>query len=238
VSGSFGNQSSSQSSKTNETVTKTALAEQMPAWNSIWHTAGTMADSASSLRDRLAPTAQAYTTLGQQTTAGADAVRQLGLDTVGGKYLDANTYLNPAIDAATRGTWEKFNRETLPALAAYGNISGAYGGDRQSLAVGQAGADAAVGAADIAAQLGYQNYQAERQRQIQGADLLGAAASQGGAGAGYTGEGATIQDQGQAALLGQLAEILSAGGFGTQSGTSTTKGKSKTSGFTLGFSNG
>jgi hypothetical protein len=73
---------------------------------------------------------------------------------------------------------------------------------------------------------------------MQGADLLTGAAALGGAGAGYTGEGATIQDQGQAAMLAQLAQILSAGNFGTQSGTSSTKGSGKTSGFTLGFSNG
>lgn len=237
MSGSIGSQSSKTSSKTNETVTKNALAEQQPAWNSIWSAAKGMADSAGTLHDRLGPTAQAYSTLGQDTIGGADAIRKLGMDTVGGKYLDANTYLNPAIDAATRGTWEKFNREILPGIAAYGNSSGAYGGARNSLAAGQAAGDAAQSALDIAATLGNQNYQAERQRQIQGADLLGTATSQGGAGAGYLGEGATIQDQGQAALLGQLAEILSAGGFGTQTGVSNSKGSSKSSGFTLGFSN-
>lgn len=233
MSGSFGSQTQKNSSKTNETVTRTPLGAQAPAWQSIWDQAGKMAGT--DMSAALAPTSEAYTKVGQDGMGSSDAVRKLGLDTVNGRYLSPDEYLNPAIDAATRETWRKFEEETLPSLGLYGNNSGAYGGARNSIAAGRAAGDAFQSSEDMAARMAYENYQAERARQMAGAGLLTDATSLGGQSAGYLGEGATIQDQGQMAKLQALAEILAAGNFGTQAGTQNTTGKNSSKGFSLGF---
>jgi hypothetical protein len=232
MSGSVGTQKSKGSSQTNETVTSNPLAAQMPAWNSVWQNAGALAGKDNSAA--LAPTAGAYTQAGQNAIGSSEAVRSLGLDTVGGKYL-TNNYLDPAIQAATRGTWENFNRNVLPGIAAYGNASGAYGGTRNQMAAGLAAGEAMQDAQDISAKYAYDNYARERAMQMEGANLLGSAADLGLAGAGALGEGATVQDSAQMAQLAQIAQILSAGGFGTRTGAQSGTTKGSQTGASFGF---
>jgi hypothetical protein len=112
-----------------------------------------------------------------QAGQGADAVRQLGLDTVAGKYLshESNPYLSGAVDAALNQTARQFNRQILPGLGDAAQQAGAYGGDRQGIATGVAASDWQRDAGDLATNIYFQNYSQERNRQMQGAGLLDAA---------------------------------------------------------------
>lgn len=109
--------------------------------------------------------------------AGADQVRQLGLDTLSGKYMDPNSnpWLKGAVDAATGGVQQQLMRQVLPALQDQSIQQGAYGGAGYGVAQGQATSDFTKQALDIANQVYASNYAAERQNQLQAPTLLQAA---------------------------------------------------------------
>jgi hypothetical protein len=116
---------------------------------------------------------------GNQWDTGADETRQLGLDTVSGKYLTAesNPYLKGAVDTALSDVSNKYTREVLPGLGSAAIQGGAYGGGRQgvvnSLAAGEFSREANEAATNIYAT----NYENERNRQMQAPSLFGQANS-------------------------------------------------------------
>lgn len=90
------------------------------------------------------------------------------LATARGDFLnpDSNPYLRANIDAATRPTYEKLTRETLPGITDAAIQQGAYGGDGVSLQRGQALGDYSNDAMSIAASMIADNYNRERTNQL------------------------------------------------------------------------
>ena len=99
---------------------------------------------------------------------GYDETIQLGLDTLGGKYLSAesNPYLQSAIDLAQRRSNENFTSQVLPYVGSQAQLQGAYGGSRQGVQEALAQKSQQQTLADIASGMAYENYAAERQNQM------------------------------------------------------------------------
>lgn len=116
---------------------------------------------------------QAAGQLGQ----GNEAVRQLGLDTISGKYLspDSNPFIKGAYEAAVRPITQQLQRQIIPGISDAAQGSGAYGGARQGIMEGTAAADWAKASGDIGANMYFNNYNNERNRQMQAPTLLSAA---------------------------------------------------------------
>jgi hypothetical protein len=144
---------------------------------------------------------------GADTQESAGTIRNLAMDTAQGEYLSpkSNPYLQDAINMAQRQTQQQFEEETLPSIRSEAIQSGAFGGAREGLVQTQAAQDAQQQQADIATQMLQRNYEAERQRQMEAANLAAQAQQLEQAGAQMRMAPATmLQDVGaQRAQLGQ-----------------------------------
>lgn len=87
-----------------------------------------------------------------------------------GNYNVGSAYdINPAIQAATAPLFKQLTEGTLPGLRSAAIDSGAYSGDRaMSVLPSQAIQATAENAQNLAAQIGYQNYNDMEQRRLQG----------------------------------------------------------------------
>ena len=112
--------------------------------------------------------------LGQAASAprdyGAAEVRNLAGRMGTDQYLnpDSNPYLRQSVDYATQGVANQFNRSTLPGLQSRAIAEGAYGGSRAQVGQGLAQSEALRNSQGIAAGMYNANYQAERDRMLQG----------------------------------------------------------------------
>lgn len=88
-------------------------------------------------------------------------------DSLSGKMLSGNPYVQSAIDATIRPTVERARDQYLPAISSAAQEAGAYGGSRHALAQRWAAEDVNKQVADTAAQMWNQNYQNERNIQTQ-----------------------------------------------------------------------
>lgn len=105
---------------------------------------------------------------------GSQEVRNLALSTIAGDYLspDSNPFIRGAVDAAIRPVTEQLNRQIIPGIGDASQAGGAYGGDRQGVMQGIAAGDWAQAAGDIGSTMYFNNYNAERDRQMQAPSLL------------------------------------------------------------------
>lgn len=92
----------------------------------------------------------------------------IALDAASGRLMDpaTNPTLQGMINASTQPITEKLNRQILPGMDAASIMDGAFGGDRAQLMKGQAYGDWAESAGNIAAGINYDNYNRERQNQL------------------------------------------------------------------------
>lgn len=109
-------------------------------------------------------------TMGQ----GSDELRQLGMDTIGGKYLDPNTnpFLKQSVEQAIGLNTQNLNRNILPGLADQAILGGAYGGSGYGVAQGVLAGEANTANTNAATTAYNANYQMERDRQLNGGTLL------------------------------------------------------------------
>lgn len=124
---------------------------------------------------------QYQTMLPQQLAAAAqrmqgagDSSVQLGQDMASGKYLDANTYLKPAIEATVNPVIRNVRESVLPGIGSAAQTSGAYGGSRQAVLEAQTLRDTQQTVADTAAKMFNDNYGRERQLQMMAPSLISA----------------------------------------------------------------
>lgn len=110
----------------------------------------------------------------QRATNGSalnGAANQSVLDTINGNYLQGNPYIDSVIDKSLGDVNKKYSEQILPGLASNFAQSGRYGsGIHQNVtsdAVGQLGKEAM----GVASGIRYDNYNQERQRQLQAAAL-------------------------------------------------------------------
>lgn len=166
--------------------------------------------------------------------AGASDVLNMATATARGDYLRPET--NPFLASATAPIIRQFNESVLPAISDQAIAEGAYGGSGHGIAKGRA----AEGLAGTLAQFYADNYARERGIQLQAPALLGAAYDLTNAPGTQMLSIADMQrTESQRAIdnalakfqevnrtapwygLGDLTQILTAGGFGTTSGTQT-----------------
>jgi len=95
----------------------------------------------------------------------------IGLDAASGRRMDPSTNptLQGMIEASTRPVTERLTREILPGIDQNAMMDNAFGGDRAALTRGQAAGDWAEAAGDIASGINYDNYNRERQAQLNAA---------------------------------------------------------------------
>lgn len=107
-------------------------------------------------------------------STGSDALRQLGQDTIAGKYLDPSTnpWLAKTGDVITQTANNNLTRSVLPALADQAIMGGAYGGSGYGVSQGIAAGENQRVVSDALTAMYGQNYQLERDRQLQGGTLL------------------------------------------------------------------
>lgn len=97
---------------------------------------------------------------------------QLG-NTASGAYLNANPYINAAIQAAQRPVTENFQTSVAPSIDAAASAAGRYGSGTMSGLYGQAQTKLAQGLGDISSNMMNANYARERAAQDQAAQQYG-----------------------------------------------------------------
>lgn len=106
---------------------------------------------------------------------GVGDIRNLATGMLQGDYLNANPYLEGAINAANRPVQEQYTQHILPAISSQAQMQGAYGGSRHGVAQGVASGELAQTMADTASAMSSQNYARERELQMMAPQLLGQA---------------------------------------------------------------
>lgn len=169
---------------------------------------------------------------------GVDALRQLAESQLRGDWLNPNSnpYISQVANAALLPVQQSFDKNRL-AVEDRGIATGAYGGSRQDIQQNQLVDDFNRAAGDITSGIYNSNYQNERAIQQNTPQLLNAANLLALAGpTALMGAGATEQGWNQGALdaalqkyqmgqeapwagISELANVLSSGGFGSQSTT-------------------
>lgn len=185
-------------------------------------------------------------------STGAADLRQLGVDTIQGKYLDpaTNPWLEKSVQGAIDLNTRNLNTAILPALADQAIMGGAYGGSGYGVAQGMAVNDANTANTNAATGAYAQNYQLERDRQM-GAGTLLDQANQLSLAPGTVLGGLGDMEQGWAQNqldaniaapwngLDRYAALLGLGtGFGANTTTQTTPGKSGFGSFLSGATGG
>lgn len=227
------------------------IGEQAPLYSWLWNAAQGAANNVQGkgyTGNWLAPMGTDFTkgmdflrANASSLAAGADPTRQLASDTISGKFLspDSNPFLSAAMTAAIDPIRKTVMRSLLPAIMDQSNAAGAYGGARQDIAEQQVMNEFAGTAGNITASMAAENYARERALQMQAPALFAQAAEMSrmpGVELMALGEAQKSADQialenarlmeeerrrAQFYGLGELANILQAGGFKSQAGTIT-----------------
>jgi len=166
-------------------------------------------------------------------TVQAGAAQVAG--TVGGDYLNANPYLQGAINNATQPIMQNFNESIIPGIQSGFSTAGRYGSGLQAQQQLRAGEAAGRQASEIAMNMSNAQYGDERGRQLQAASLAPQygqeayrdAGSLQNVGAAYEAEaGQNLQEditrfnQGQQAPKDALSQYMALVGGGSYGGSS------------------
>jgi len=201
---------------------------------------------------------------GDSTWRNGQLAASLAAETMAGKYMDPakNQWLAAAVEAARRPLENQLTRVLLPGIQDQSIAQGAYGGSGYGTAQGLAMSDFTQQALDMANRTYSENYQAERDRQMQAPTIAAQAAALNQTGTAQNlmpaqlmaMAGEAEQGWAQSALdaelkkyllnqqtpwagLDNMASILTAGGFNetNSTGTSTTQTKPGASGILQGL---
>lgn len=150
---------------------------------------------------------------------GIDAARQGLLNTVSGKYIDANPYFDQTVNKAMGDVVRNYQNAVAPGIDATAARAGAFGGSRwsQQQEEGQRQLGEALGNTANSMRAG--NYQQERQNQMQAYGLLPSVSSAGmGAAQSLYGMGQQVQNEGanQLGILGNAINIGMGGAGSSQ----------------------
>jgi len=144
---------------------KKGIVGLFPEANRLYQSAGplyyqgrTVADMSPERAAALAAQAARAQSGSPLTAAGA---AELG-KTLGGAYLNANPYLQSAIDAASRGVTRNYQDAVAPGIDSAFSLAGRYGSGAHVAAHDAAEKNLAAQLGDLAGNLGNQGYAAER----------------------------------------------------------------------------
>jgi hypothetical protein len=87
--------------------------------------------------------------------------------TAGGAFLMGNPYQQMAIEAATRPIMQQYEEQTMPGIASGFSRAGRYGSGAMERAQGRAAEATGRAIGDVASNIAYSGYEAERGRQQQ-----------------------------------------------------------------------
>ena len=87
--------------------------------------------------------------------------------TAGGAFLMGNPYQQMAIEAATRPIFQQYQEQTMPGIASGFSAAGRYGSGAMERAQGRAAEATGRAIGDVASNIAYSGYEAERGRQQQ-----------------------------------------------------------------------
>jgi hypothetical protein len=87
--------------------------------------------------------------------------------TAQGAFLTGNPFQQAAIEAATRPIFQQYQEQTLPGIASGFSAAGRYGSGAMERAQGRASEAAGRAIGDVASNIAYSGYEAERGRQQQ-----------------------------------------------------------------------
>lgn len=176
--------------------------------------------------------------LAPNLSTGASQLRQLGLDTASGRYLDpdSNPFLRQSVQAGIDQNTQNLTRNILPGLADQAILGGAYGGSGYGVAQGVLAGETQTANTNASVQAYNQNYQLERDRQLNSgnlfnqANILDMAPAQlmdliGSQQQAWEQQRLTAAQDAPWAGLDRYAALLGLGtGYGTSTGNSTTTG--------------
>lgn len=223
----------------------------MPYWRNLWnqgHIAQSLTTNNPFMGDaRAGPTDYGYRGLDTMEGIlpflgeGAPELMNFAQSTLRGDYLhpDSNPFLRATADAAVGRAREGLLNQALPAISDQAIAQGAYGGARQDLSQERATQDFGRSALDAVTALYGNNYAQERNRQFQAPALIGQAQQMAAQPAqALMGMNEILQGFNQIPLdnararydsqmqapwygLGEMANLLSAGGYGNTTGQGT-----------------
>lgn len=172
---------------------------------------------------------------------GVGGLRELADDTVSGKYLDPSTnpWLKQSVDAAITSNTDNLMQRVLPGIADQAILGGAYGGSGYGVAQGIAAGQNQTANANAATSAYADNYQRERDRQLNAGSLYQLANELGMAPGVLLGQVGDMEQGWEQARKTAAFEAPWAGldryqsmisnasqGYGTQTGTTTQPGRS------------
>lgn len=252
---------------TNTNLQNGPLAAQMPYFQQLWQAASDAfgLTNGNTFGGNLyaGPTAAQQTGasnlagLAPTLTAGVNPLQQLALSQINGDWLtpDKNPFIKDVATAAIQPVQQQFDKNKL-AISDRAIAQGAYGGARQDLQELEALADFNKTAGNITSGIYANNYANERgiQQQsgnlLQGANALALAGPQAQLAAGELQQGWQqggldaalkkwqMDQQAPWSGLGELANILTAGGFGSTTGTTSSRGTQNSSTVSSGTQSG
>lgn len=178
---------------------------------------------------------------GKAITRGSADYLDMAAKTAKGDFLDPNSnpFIRAVVDAATRPMTQTFQNTVIPGIQDQSIMQGAYGGSGHGVAMGQASDALTRNIGDVSSNIFYQNYANERQNQINAPTMMGQGFDIANLpGQALLGIDAQRRQLDQLALdntrqkfmeqktapwygLGEMAQILSQGGFSTVTGQET-----------------
>ena len=117
--------------------------------------------------------------LGAGNTAGQAAEGMLGNTLTGGFLSQGNPYLDQAYQSGAKQLTNQFNQNIMPAIKSQGQQQGMHSSSRQGIAEGLAGQGLTQSLGDLATNMYYPAYEAERTRQMQAAQMAPALSNYG-----------------------------------------------------------
>lgn len=109
--------------------------------------------------------------LASGNTAGQAAEGMLGSTLSGGYLGQGNPYLNQYYQAGAQQLTDQFNQQVMPAVKSQGQSQGMYNSSREGIAEGLAAQGLTQSLGDLATNIYYPAYEAERTNQMQAAML-------------------------------------------------------------------
>jgi hypothetical protein len=144
---------------------KKGIAGLFPEANRLYQSAGPLYYPGQTVADMSSERAAALAAQAARAQNGSPlmaASRAELAKTLGGDYLNANPYLQNAIDAASRGVTRNYQDAVAPGIDSAFSLAGRYGSGAHVAAHDAAERNLAAQLGDLAGNLGYQGYATER----------------------------------------------------------------------------
>lgn len=209
-----------------QTTSSAPWSEAVPYYQQLFQQAG------NALNQQSGPTADqtsAWNTMRQNAAgagAGGQEFQQMALDMLNGRYLDpaTNPTLRANVSAAAAPITDSFTQSFLPNVTSQAIQGGAYGGSRQGVVESLGQSETARQVGNISAQMYGDNYNRERQNQLNSPMYLAQALGLQNQGANSLLDISNQQRQAQQQPLSWFSSILGSAPFSSTTQTGNSSG--------------